>query len=814
MSISNQSRSLLLFFLSLFIFFLRSSSSSSSKISYSAYCSHIVPESTRSDPYSPSPSFLQLSNAYAANAKQLLGPSASQINAHFKPNSVFRTQTPQILQIDGTLQLRVSRVWGFSQNATGRRLYRVYGGPRLFQFGGAVDFQLSGFWSSSGRLCMVGSGQLKDLRFNVVFKLDYPNNSVIATSLASGRLESLDSESVAGFFRPISVLGFSRMNYEFSLVKEKYAVKSPGSLHKSNGDCFSLISLSDQFEIEYGGSCQGNSCTLPGRLFGYLPKFMSVNVIDCSTDPFVRFSLELSNSSSIHNGFAQPFNPANTLVAEGIWNENRNQVRAVACSIFMNSSGNASIEECWIGLSFTLSSVLSIRWRSLIDGQMWSYKNEGDVGYFNKIQIRTSAPRMWALPGGHSVPDGYSSQLPTIKHLGTLNQHGQMNNSHSDLFPHRTNEMPKGTIESKRPRTDPLYFDQLSLKAVSITERQARKSVWRMDLEMSMQRFGGNWLLPSRLRERVSFSLHLPPAPIKFTLQSRLNREMFLFNLNEIPDGGYEEQENEFNEKPFVGQAFSCQEEAYASYQNYARNHGFLVRKDRTIKKDGKMIRRDFYCNGARDRPSKIIHPSISCRNKPLSRCGCTAHLRITLRRPSEIFPEWHVTTFNDDHNHELLSLEEMRFLPAVRTITDADKDRILLLKEVGLTIIRQIVRVMELEKNNQKMNLSTIDQGFIKSMAYMRTSTSKVYNGINEMKDRHLYENMLASYKHTCLGSLSPMEQNTNKLLTPFAFKKFHEEFEKATRYSITNVNGYNYDLGESQKNAQEKSLIVSLIR
>ncbi|GKC73311.1 protein FAR1-related sequence 11, partial [Tanacetum coccineum] len=86
------------------------------------------------------------------------------------------------------------------------------------------------------------------------------------------------------------------------------------------------------------------------------------------------------------------------------------------------------------------------------------------------------------------------------------------------------------------------------------------------------------------------------------------------------------------------------------------------------------------------------------------SRCGCKAYMRITYKRENEIFSEeWQVTILNLEHNHELLSTDEVRFLPSYHSITTEDEKRILLLKEGGLSI-RQIMRVMELEKNVSSM--------------------------------------------------------------------------------------------------------------
>ena len=76
------------------------------------------------------------------------------------------------------------------------------------------------------------------------------------------------------------------------------------------------------------------------------------------------------------------------------------------------------------------------------------------------------------------------------------------------------------------------------------------------------------------------------------------------------------------------------------------------------------------------------------------------------MRKSFDIFPrEWHVTKFVINHNHELLSPSEVRFLLSNRVITKEDKDRILLLKKGGLSV-RQIIRVMELEKGVKHRDL------------------------------------------------------------------------------------------------------------
>ncbi|KAL4569221.1 hypothetical protein LXL04_024856 [Taraxacum kok-saghyz] len=116
-------------------------------------------------------------------------------------------------------------------------------------------------------------------------------------------------------------------------------------------------------------------------------------------------------------------------------------------------------------------------------------------------------------------------------------------------------------------------------------------------------------------------------------------------------------------------------------YQSYARKNGFSVRKGRFVnKKTGERKRRDFFVTVKENQSPKRI--SQKKRNRGYTKCECKAHMRITLRRINEIFPEeWQV-----------------RFLPSYRNIKLEDEKRILLLKEGGLSVT-QIMRVMELER-------------------------------------------------------------------------------------------------------------------
>ncbi|KAL2921005.1 Protein FAR1-RELATED SEQUENCE 11 [Bienertia sinuspersici] len=108
--------------------------------------------------------------------------------------------------------------------------------------------------------------------------------------------------------------------------------------------------------------------------------------------------------------------------------------------------------------------------------------------------------------------------------------------------------------------------------------------------------------------------------------------------------------------------------------------------------------------------------------------CGCLAHLRITRKWSFEIFPEeWHVTKFIKEYKHDMLSSEKMRFLPVNRTIIPEDEKQILLYKEAGLSI-RQIIQIMELEKNVKHGDLSfSIEISAIYSVNVMKEAPKTI---------------------------------------------------------------------------------------
>ncbi|KAL8527637.1 hypothetical protein ACS0TY_005477 [Phlomoides rotata] len=151
---------------------------------------------------------------------------------------------------------------------------------------------------------------------------------------------------------------------------------------------------------------------------------------------------------------------------------------------------------------------------------------------------------------------------------------------------------------------------------------------------------------------------------------------------------------------PYIGQRFSTHDAAYEFYSEFAKRCGFSIRRHRTEGKDGVgkgLTRRYFVCHRAGNTPVKTSNENKPQRNRKSSRCGCQAYMRIS--KSTELgVPEWLVTGFANHHNHELLEPNQVRFLPAYRTISESDKNRILMFAKTGISV-QQMMRLLELEK-------------------------------------------------------------------------------------------------------------------
>jgi len=170
--------------------------------------------------------------------------------------------------------------------------------------------------------------------------------------------------------------------------------------------------------------------------------------------------------------------------------------------------------------------------------------------------------------------------------------------------------------------------------------------------------------------------------------------------IEEIAEDTILSRQTSVNLVPFIGQRFVSQDAAYEFYCSFAKQCGFSIRRHRTRGKDGVgrgVTRRDFTCHRGGFPQAKPTEEGKLHRNRKSSRCGCQAYMRIVKRADFDV-PEWRVTGFSNNHNHELLKSAEVCVFPARCPISADDKSRICMFAKAGMSV-RQMLRLMELEK-------------------------------------------------------------------------------------------------------------------
>ncbi|GJR00847.1 verprolin like protein [Tanacetum coccineum] len=431
--------------------------------------------------------------------------------------------------------------------------------------------------------------------------MNYPNSSVLDTSLVNGTLESLKLDHG---FKPVSVLGFTRFGYKFSYISKE--VKNGGftsydsvenrTLSLPNGIC-SVMTWGLRFELDYSEyDCTNVSCSFGTMGDEIFPRLMSIKVLDCLEDGKVRYILQFTNSSYVRGWSVNPYT---SLVAEGVWDEKKKRLMLVACKL-LDTRG---VRGCSIRLALSVPSRLSLKRRSSIVGKMWSTETRelGNVSFNSPANLNSRISRIKGTTYEYlehekvgnlcekilntklkkgtyrdeiftnlrfdmllknkqgQMAYGYASPLyigdkfynPYIKSGQWNSSNGYINISYVISFTTRgefefggkvpaskmveisaegvyntkngvicmigcrhmpyekfqrtrsldcelvinikypplhgqDGEMVHGTIKSTRKKPDPLYFEPIEFSSSSITTLQARESIWRMDLEITM----------------------------------------------------------------------------------------------------------------------------------------------------------------------------------------------------------------------------------------------------------------------------------------------------------------------------------------
>ncbi|GER25432.1 50S ribosomal protein L21 [Striga asiatica] len=387
-------------------------------ISYSDHCGDVVPDTPllpESNPPLVGRGFLSLQRAYVGCGVNITDKDVCAVPRFlsFFTEKAYRTEKDTIFKIDAVLSLR--RVRGPHFSRRGLRLVHVRppkipltsGLTGLEPAASALTGYMSGFWDwSSGKLCMIGSGNLDSNR--VVLKLDYLNSSSIFTSLVNGTLEILDasSESVSEP-RCISILGVNTRNYKYELIDKEIKTNGFSSLNDTSSVSLGVEDLGQKlctyarsarkFELEYENACIGMNCNFLGRgNNSFMPSVMYLKVIECLDDGRVRFLLKFAYSDV--SGYHVLLEPNATLVSEGKWDPKQKRFNMVGCRIFSDWD-EGFVGECLIRLSLRFPARWTLRERSTVVGELWSSRSVNETGYFERVTLRSLSNSNVKAPG-------------------------------------------------------------------------------------------------------------------------------------------------------------------------------------------------------------------------------------------------------------------------------------------------------------------------------------------------------------------------------------------------------------------------------
>ncbi|KAM7489571.1 hypothetical protein LguiB_027055 [Lonicera macranthoides] len=84
----------------------------------------------------------------------------------------------------------------------------------------------------------------------------------------------------------------------------------------------------------------------------------------------------------------------------------------------------------------------------------------------------------------------------------------------------------------------------------------------------------------------------------------------------------------------------------------------------------------------------------------------------------------------------------------------------------------------------------------FISSHTNLGEFVKQVDIAIEDIEQVQLHDTMLETYRGSSLRTMSSLEEQAHDVLTPYCFKKFQEQFGKATLFSLIHEDGYMFVL------------------
>ncbi|KAL1346206.1 hypothetical protein AAHE18_08G173700 [Arachis hypogaea] len=195
---------------------------SASELSYNNHCNSFVSYSTPSNKRVNTFPLGDTHNGYFQGGKKITGLGNGETWSQFsylQPRRIQTTEASHLFKLEGLVSFRSTLAWNFTYvQSRSHRSRRIRHGSDL-----VTSFKLEGFWSeSSGKVCMVGRGTYfsekgESIGLEAVFKLNNVFSSSNISSMVIGKLESLSSENDKSYFEPISVFMFPKEAYKYTL---------------------------------------------------------------------------------------------------------------------------------------------------------------------------------------------------------------------------------------------------------------------------------------------------------------------------------------------------------------------------------------------------------------------------------------------------------------------------------------------------------------------------------------------------------------------------------------------------------------------
>ncbi|CAK9327432.1 unnamed protein product [Citrullus colocynthis] len=266
-------------------------------------------------------------------------------------------------------------------------------------------------------------------RFSLIFRTVF---SIRNRSAVVGQIWSTKSANEAGYFQKIRFHSYNEMLIDFSRIKYEYT--------------------------EVGTQ---SSCPQSKSVYGKEKTYPNENSSD------MRFYMSLKNSKGqIARGYASPLFYGQRPYQNGIYRRFGN--------VSLSGESGSPVPMPTYG-----NGLLNISYRISFSSPDFNLAGEN----FSSKKVLISAEGIYDRNTGSLCMTGcWQRELTNTRILDcqivVKVQFPPLDASGTDHI--------QGTIESKRSKSDPFYFDNLELSSVSIYRNQAKESIWRMDLEITM----------------------------------------------------------------------------------------------------------------------------------------------------------------------------------------------------------------------------------------------------------------------------------------------------------------------------------------